>query len=442
MTRWENIYVLGGHKLALNYREKLIDAKTKGELDYENISCISQNPAEFILNLISTRKSETKNDIIVPDHTAKHLMLEVFMEMARRTWPTAKVSLTPFQSDFSPPFLKKGDNDSIWAMSYATWMCPPDCPEPEICPHTGENRFWDFNHSFSQLFKNFPAEDYSIHLFGCQPLFGEIAQIPLSVIEREFQKFAEKLKRGKPFRIVVATHSHCHAILGQFEINLSGNPSLACRLIQETPDFVFLCKEPGVHSVAHRVSETQSVANWLLSLYPELKRVGKPLEAGLVHRLDFDTSGVMVAARNKASYDYLKKLWKEGKVNKEYQCVVDQKPPPAGEYTAYACSNPRSKKQVLIKTKPVSSLKTKKIITQIISSEPADRGFLVRIRLVTGYRHQIRAHLAFLGCPIRGDKIYGGRPHERLMLQATKLSFADIKEHLEKVIKKVISHCP
>ncbi len=421
MSRVDRIHVLGAHQLALSYYQKLEQAKTRGALDYKKISCISENYAEFILSLIAADENETKNDLIVPDHTAKHVLLEVFMEIAKRTSPTAQVLLAPFEADFSPPFLKKGDNNSIWAMSYATWICPPDCNEPAVCPHIQNDRTWDFHVSLPELFKKFPKPLTSIHLFGCSPLWGEISQISVSVIRQEIEKLREQLKKEKPLRVIVATHSHCHAILGQFGLSLSPNPNMACSVIKKTDDFIFLYKSAQVHSVAHRVTETESVANWLLTIDPRLPHVANPLESGLVHRLDLETSGIMVAARNRESFDHLKKLWKEGKVEKEYVCMVDEKPPASGTYSAFASA--QSKKKVKIQTKQSSSLKTKKIMTEIVSSKPCSRGFLVTVRLITGYRHQIRAHLAFLGCPIRGDRLYGGKPHNRLMLQASRLSF-------------------
>ena len=194
--------------------------------------------------------------------------------------------------------------------------------------------------------------------------------------------------------------------------------------------------------MAHNFDETESVANWLLSVDKNLSSLPQKLESGLLHRLDFETSGVMGGARNLKAYEYLKNIWKEKKVIKEYKALVEN-PIKPGVYLAYIRNHPRSSKRVVVSDHkgPKSHL----IMTEVISNVPMSfpsplRGeglrarvsdltktYELTLRLVTGFRHQLRAHLAFLGSPILGDTLYHGPKAERLFLHASRLAFPGVK---------------
>ena len=223
---------------------------------------------------------------------------------------------------------------------------------------------------------------------------------------------------------------------------LSPNSKINCKLLLKTDDFIFLEKGPGIHSVAHNFEEKESVANWLLSVDPNLSSLPQKLESGLLHRLDFETSGVMVAARNLEAYEYLKSIWKEKKVIKEYKACVEN-PVKPGVYLAYIKNHPRSSKRVVVSDH--KGPKSQLIMTEVISCHQMDcpspsRGeglrervsdltktYELTLRLVTGFRHQLRAHLAFLGSPILGDTLYHGSKTERLFLHASRLAFPGVK---------------
>lgn len=204
---------------------------------------------------------------------------------------------------------------------------------------------------------------------------------------------------------------------------LIANPNVCCRLIKITDDYIFFHKASGVHSVALKEDEKNTVANWLLSIDKNLALVSFPLESGLLHRLDNETSGVMVAARSGNAYTHLRNLFKKNSVVKEYECRVSHKKPTIGLHEAYLDQKKRAKVKVFASQRQG----LKKIQTEIMAvQELSDNCYDVSVRLITGARHQIRAHLAFLGSPVVGDKLYGGAPAERLMLQSTRISFVHI----------------
>lgn len=221
--------------------------------------------------------------------------------------------------------------------------------------------------------------------------------------------------------------------------NLAPTEEPICTLLLKTADYIFFHKEAFVHSVAHHFNETNTAANWLLGIDPSLEQIGKPLESGLVHRLDYETSGVMVAARTRASFNDLKEEFKKNRVHKEYLCLVDSPPPRPALHMAYAGSRYKSSKKVTVRLKNNHFKKYKKIETEILSVEKRRDGegpdfYSIRVKLITGFRHQMRAHLAFLGHPIVGDKLYGGSQASRLMLHATNLSFINFVDKKQEMI--------
>lgn len=239
-SRTRHIYVLGGHALATGYAQALESGRRDGQIAFDELFCvtddpkakaiaslgqgsvISEAPARFILDYAADPSRQNLNDTLVPDHTAKHVMLEVFMQMARERRPDLNCALSPFESDFTAPFSYKGENGALWALSHATWTCPPDCDEPEICPHIQANRDWNFFESLPKLFESLSDAEYAKYRFGCIPLFKEIAQIPLPRIVSSLRDFDARLSGTPPRQVIVATHSHCHGILGSFELKSTG----------------------------------------------------------------------------------------------------------------------------------------------------------------------------------------------------------------------------
>lgn len=218
-----NIYILGTHTLSQSYFEKINNAKAQGSLDFKHCEMIPDPYSDFLLKYFQKNKNTNLNDTLVPDHTAKHVLLQVFLDITKKYFPNLKTELVAFKSDFTTPFLHKSEDESVWAVSYATWTCPPDCDEPAICPHIKDKRSWDFNESFTKLFASLP-DDTHAYRFSCTRLFEEISQIPMIKIQNEISDYLEKVagnnrsKIAHPLKIIVATHSHCHGILGQFEI--------------------------------------------------------------------------------------------------------------------------------------------------------------------------------------------------------------------------------
>lgn len=213
---------------------------------------------------------------------------------------------------------------------------------------------------------------------------------------------------------------------GVDENHLQPNPDLSCQLVKMTKDYIVLNKPAGIHSIALAPSDKNAVANWLLSLDEELCNISSPLESGLMHRLDYETSGLMLAARNKKAYEHFLKQFKQNKIQKEYTCLVSTPLEKIGLFKAYMGQQGKRAKAVRVYSNQNQNKSLRLLKTEVLSQKPKGIFFELRIKLITGARHQIRAHLRHLGCPLVGDDLYKGVVAKRLMLHASALGFEDL----------------
>ena len=171
-------------------------------------------------------------------------------------------------------------------------------------------------------------------------------------------------------------------------------------IIFEDKDIIVLNKQPGlvVHPGAGNPKGT--LVNALLHHDKEL---GFLPRAGIVHRLDKDTSGIMVVAKNEISYLNLVSQLKDRKVKRSYLALV------VGEPLSGSTINEPIGRHPKLRTKQAVNAKGKEAITTFKIQEKLNGYSLLNVSLETGRTHQIRVHLAFIGFPILGDSVYGGR---------------------------------
>jgi 23S rRNA pseudouridine1911/1915/1917 synthase len=189
------------------------------------------------------------------------------------------------------------------------------------------------------------------------------------------------------------------------------------------PDCIVIDKPDGIPSIALRHSETRTVANFLLAHFPETARVGsRQLEAGLLHRLDTDTSGVMVAARTLTAYSNLQAQFRQRTVTKHYLAIVEGNLTTAGHMTRSLAPFGQHGRTMRLQQDDHGHA----AVTQYAPIEHFREHTFVHVSILTGVRHQIRAHLAALGHPIIGDVLYGAedKTAPRLGLHAATLAFA------------------
>jgi 23S rRNA pseudouridine1911/1915/1917 synthase len=193
-----------------------------------------------------------------------------------------------------------------------------------------------------------------------------------------------------------------------------GAEALPLTIIYEDSDCIVLNKAPGmtVHPAAGHWTGT--LVNALLHHCPDLDGIGGVRRPGIVHRLDKDTSGVIVAAKNALAYQSLVEQFKERRVEKEYLALV------RGRVVEESGRIDRPIGRHRADRKKMSSLRSvgrgREALTEWTVEErfvvgggatPAAFATLLRIRPRTGRTHQIRVHLADLGHPVVGDPVYG-----------------------------------
>jgi 23S rRNA pseudouridine1911/1915/1917 synthase len=183
-------------------------------------------------------------------------------------------------------------------------------------------------------------------------------------------------------------------------------------IIYEDDDLLAFNKPAGrpVHPL--KPGETGTLANGLIACYPTLAQIGDdPMFPALVHRIDTDTSGLVIAAKNEVAYANLRQQFREQRVTKIYSALVHGNPPPQGVLEGYLThqEGPHCKMQVLKDFFDPSRPDVFKAITQFKVAKRFPGFALLEVTIPTGVTHQIRCQLAEAGYPIVGDKVYGKR---------------------------------
>lgn len=195
-------------------------------------------------------------------------------------------------------------------------------------------------------------------------------------------------------------------------------------VIYENDDFVAINKPAGI--LVHRpergpksVQEEGVLTDWIKDRYPETKEVGDPstssgqanLRPGIVHRLDEDTSGILLIAKNQHFFNHLKGLFQKHEVKKTYLALVHGRmigkgriEKPIGLISGSVKRSVNGKNLKMIK-EAVTEYKVLKVLKGKYS--------LLRIFPETGRTHQIRVHLASISHPIVGDRLYGSKKEDK-----------------------------
>lgn len=175
-------------------------------------------------------------------------------------------------------------------------------------------------------------------------------------------------------------------------------------IIFENADLIVVNKPAGmvVHPAAGHASGT--LVNAVLGYDPDIEGIGGEERPGLVHRLDKETSGLIVLAKNDQAHNWLQDQFRLRKVEKTYLALVDGKPPtPTGRVEASIGRDPSQRKKMAI----VPDRKGREAISEYKTVESFSKHTLLEFHPLTGRTHQIRLHCAFLKCPIVGDGVYG-----------------------------------
>jgi 23S rRNA pseudouridine1911/1915/1917 synthase len=193
-------------------------------------------------------------------------------------------------------------------------------------------------------------------------------------------------------------------------------------LVFENENVLVVNKPAGmvVHPAAGHHSGT--LVHAALAHAPEMEGLAGEKRPGVVHRLDKDTSGLILLAKNDRSHRWLQEQFRRREVEKDYLALVDGQPPtPSGRIEAPIGRNPRQRKQMAV----LPPGQGRAAVSEYYTRETFPKHTLLEVHPITGRTHQIRVHLAFVGCPVVGDTVYGHRhpslPIERQFLHAYRL---------------------
>lgn len=209
-------------------------------------------------------------------------------------------------------------------------------------------------------------------------------------------------------------------------------------IVYENDDYAIINKQKNliVHPAGSIVTGTLVNALLFKYGYDGLSHIGGEDRPGIVHRLDKDTTGLMVIAKNNESYRYLKTLFETRQVRKEYLAIVfgnfSEK---TGRIENFMDRDPHNRRKMAVRPSG------RKAITEYEVLSEVDGFSLVRVHIITGRTHQIRVHMTSINHPLLGDPVYGNFKHKfnltYPLLHCTHLAFKD-KNGKEMVFDKKV----
>ncbi|QQS61053.1 MAG: RluA family pseudouridine synthase [Candidatus Moraniibacteriota bacterium] len=221
------------------------------------------------------------------------------------------------------------------------------------------------------------------------------------------------------------------------------NFTLKIPVLFENEFFIIINKPPGIQVHPSSTEKENTLVNWVAAQYPDILTVGEDLtRPGIVHRLDKDTSGILVITKTNDSFKKFKSLFASRNIQKEYLAlvygipketkgIIDQSIARSANFRKQTIPTGRAK----WKGTPRQAITKYQIIKKFSSSLKATKFFsLLKFYPKTGRMHQIRIHASFIGHPVVGDKLYKRKEFKndqsapRQLLHAYKISFIFEKE--------------
>jgi 23S rRNA pseudouridine1911/1915/1917 synthase len=181
-------------------------------------------------------------------------------------------------------------------------------------------------------------------------------------------------------------------------------------ILYEDEHLIAILKPAGIVTHPGAGNRNKTIANAMIALHPELSMVGQPLRPGIVHRLDKETSGVLLLAKTQSAYHQLTTMFKKRAIEKRYRALAfgkfDHK---SGRIDRALGRDPQNRKKISVRAKH-----SRAAITNYVVLKQFNFAALLDVHIVTGRTHQIRVHLSSEHHPIVGDLKYGGGNWNRI----------------------------
>lgn len=201
----------------------------------------------------------------------------------------------------------------------------------------------------------------------------------------------------------------------------------------ESPSVIIVDKRAGQPTAPLRADETGTLASALVGHYSELASIGySAREPGIVHRLDTDTSGLVIVARTALAFDVLRDALQNERITKEYLLVCKSEGlPDDGSIEHPIANHPKDKKRVYpcVHPRDVMRYAPRPALTKFTVERRAGEWALVRATAPRAIRHQIRAHFASIGHPLAGDALYGSSDETKTEAEQSATPSAPIGRH-------------
>lgn len=230
------------------------------------------------------------------------------------------------------------------------------------------------------------------------------------------------------------------------------------KIIYDDENVLAVDKPAGIAVYSEQPENLETLIAGVLEKYPEIKKVGEAPRYGIVHRLDKDTSGIILIAKNNKTLDYLQEQFKLGKTVKKYlalatgriiqdqdkiETLIGRDRKNRTKQRAYLFLGPQAQKKGL-----------RKAMTEYKVLKRFENYTLLEVMPKTGRKHQIRVHFLYLGHPLAGDNLYGFKNQSDLeglkgqFLRAASLKIklpddkekefkADLPENLKNILNKL-----
>jgi len=207
------------------------------------------------------------------------------------------------------------------------------------------------------------------------------------------------------------------------------NPQLAVPIVHEDLHLVALNKPAGMNCHSFSGRDVDSLANFLLARWPELSGIGKSRwEPGLVHRLDYETSGLILVAKTQSAFDDLCRQFRRRAVKKKYLALVWGSTARRGEIDFALAHDFKDERRMRVVV--ASDHRARKVWPALTRFRKVceQRGLsFLELEMQTGVTHQLRVHLAAIDCPIVGDRLYGADRLETFGLRWHFLHAAELQ---------------
>lgn len=218
------------------------------------------------------------------------------------------------------------------------------------------------------------------------------------------------------------------------------------KILYEDKNILAIDKPPGVAVHGDGRSKDKTIVDWMLLKYPIAKNVGEPMgdieRSGIVHRLDKETSGVLLLAKNQEAYEFLKKQFQEHKIKKIYHTIVSGFiKDDFGRINKPIGRSPSDFRRRLSGRGAKGELKeaiTEYKVLSRFEDEAGHKFTYLEVKPKTGRTHQIRVHMKFLNHPVVADALYNPNSAipegiKRLALHAKSIEFENINGEYLKI---------